>query len=221
MAGTVLVTGGAGFVGGWCIVELLRRGYAVRTTVRSSAREAAVRKAVASAVDAGDRLSFAVADLTRDEGWDAAVSGCDYVLHVASPLGGDADPDVLIEAARDGTLRVLRAASGSGVARVVLTSSTAASTPAGRGARVVADETVWTDPTGRAVNAYRRSKTLAERAALGLHGSPQWINDADDHPSGSRVRSVARAGSDQLGPGDPAAAGGPPTRHCAPRVRRR
>jgi len=43
MAETVLVTGGTGYVGGWCIVELLKRGYAVRTTVRSLAKEAAIR----------------------------------------------------------------------------------------------------------------------------------------------------------------------------------
>ena len=85
---TVLVTGGTGFIAGWCIVELLQRGYAVRTTVRSLAKEAAVRAAIAPAVDAADRLTVVVADLTKDDGWDAAVTGCDYVLHVASPLGG-------------------------------------------------------------------------------------------------------------------------------------
>jgi dihydroflavonol-4-reductase len=162
---TVLVTGGSGFVAGWCIVELLQRGYAVRTTVRSPGKEAAVRAAVASTVDAQDSLSFVVADLTNDEGWDAAAAGCDYVLHVASPLGSGENADALIEAARNGTLRVLRAATNAGVKRVVLTSSTGASTPTGPGAATVADETVWTDPTSPDINAYRRSKTLAERAA--------------------------------------------------------
>src|SRR5260370_795544 len=88
MVETVLVTSGTGFVAGWCIVELLRRGYVVRTTVRSLSKETAVRTAVASATDASDRLTFFAADLTRDEGWDAALAGCDYVLHVASPVGG-------------------------------------------------------------------------------------------------------------------------------------
>ncbi len=102
MAETVLVTGGTGFVGGWCIVELLKRGYNVRTTVRSAAKEAAVRSMV-TATDPRDRLSFAIADLTSDAGWDPAVVGCDYVLHVASPLGlGKQTPDELIATARDG-----------------------------------------------------------------------------------------------------------------------
>jgi nucleoside-diphosphate-sugar epimerase len=161
------VTGGTGFVAGWCIVELLQRGYAVRATVRSPSKEAAVRATVASAVDAGECLSFVVADLAKDEGWDPAVAGCDYVLHVASPLNGDArgDADALIDAAREGTLRVLRAATSAGVKRVVLTSSTAAATPAAPGADSVSDETVWTDLADRSINGYRRSKVLAERAA--------------------------------------------------------
>jgi nucleoside-diphosphate-sugar epimerase len=163
MTETVLVTGGSGFVAGWCVVELLQRGYSVRTTVRSPAKEAAVRQAV----DAGDRLTVVVADLMADAGWDAAVAGCDYVLHVASPLGGDQSggADALIGPARDGTLRVLRAATRAGVKRVVMTSSTAAATPAAARAGDTSDETVWTDLTDESINAYRRSKVIAERAA--------------------------------------------------------
>jgi nucleoside-diphosphate-sugar epimerase len=164
---TVLVTGGTGFVAGWCIAELLRRGYAVRTTVRDLSKEAAVRAAVAPVVDSTDLLTVVVADLTRDQGWDAAVAGCDYVLHVASPLGAEAprDRDALVGPARDGTLRVLRAATKAGVRRVVMTSAAAAATPASSSAGSVADETVWADPDDPIFNAYRRSKVLAERAA--------------------------------------------------------
>jgi len=74
MAETVLVTGGSGYIGGWCVVELLRRGYSVRTTVRSLSKEAAVRAAIAAEVDPGDRLSFHAATLTGDAGWDEAVA---------------------------------------------------------------------------------------------------------------------------------------------------
>ena len=160
MSETILVTGGTGFIGGWCIVELLRQGYTVRTTVRSLAKEPAVRAAVASAAGATERLRFAAADLTRDEGWDAAVAGCDRVLHVASPLGGS-DP---IVPARDGTLRVLRAAAKAGVARVVMTSAAASARPR-HGTNQVSDETIWADPSDPQFDAYRRSKILAERAA--------------------------------------------------------
>jgi dihydroflavonol-4-reductase len=85
--GTVLVTGGSGFIGSWCVIGLLQKGYAVRTTVRSLAREAEVRAMVGGVVDPGNRLSVHAANLTSDEGWDAAAEGADYVLHVASPLG--------------------------------------------------------------------------------------------------------------------------------------
>jgi nucleoside-diphosphate-sugar epimerase len=155
---TVLVTGGTGFVAGWCIVQLRERGYAVRTTVRDPSRRAAIP---------ADGVDVVVADLRSDEGWAEAVAGCDYVLHVASPLGSDGrgDPDALIDAAREGTLRVLRAAVDAGVKRVVMTSSTAAATPTDPGVTAVSDETVWTDPADRDVTPYRRSKILAERAA--------------------------------------------------------
>ncbi|MGH9886330.1 MAG: SDR family oxidoreductase [bacterium] len=167
MAETVLVTGGTGFVAGWCIAKLLQQGYAVRTTVRKPAKEASVRAAVASDEDSRDRLSFFTADLNRDDGWDAALAGCNYVLHVASPLGGTPpeDPNALIAPARDGALRVLRAATQAGVARVVMTSSTAACTPAPTREERVGNETIWTDPTLPNVTAYRQSKVLAERAA--------------------------------------------------------
>ena len=167
MADTVLVTGGTGYVAGWCVVELLRRGYDVRTTVRSDAKAEQVRRAVATEVDPGDRLAFAVADLTSDDGWREAVEGCDHVLHVASPLGADGvrDADALIVPARDGTLRVLRAATAAGVARVVLTSAANTASPSSYRDEGVSDETLWTDPDAPGLPAYRRSKTLAEQSA--------------------------------------------------------
>jgi nucleoside-diphosphate-sugar epimerase len=166
MVETVLVTGGTGFIAGWCIVELLQRGYAVRTTVRDSSKEKRVRSAVAKA--AGDALTCFKADLTQDPGWDAALAGCDYVLHVASPLGGanaaPGDKSSFIGPARDGTLRVLRAAVKAGVKRVVMTSAAAAARPP-LSSGGVSDETVWSDPTDPQFDAYRVSKILAERAA--------------------------------------------------------
>jgi len=169
MAETVLVTGGTGYVAGWCVVELLNRGYDVRTTVRSESKKDAVLRAVATEVESGDRLSFAVADLTSDAGWAAAVDGCDYVLHVASPMGADdpkdKDPDALLVPARDGALRVLRAATAAGVKRVVMTSAANTASPSSYRDEGVSDETLWTDPADPTLPAYRRSKTAAERAA--------------------------------------------------------
>jgi nucleoside-diphosphate-sugar epimerase len=168
--GTVLVTGGSGFLGGWCVVELLRRGYTVKTTVRSLAREAQVRAAVASVVDADDRLSVLAADLTRDDGWPQAVEGCDYVLHVASPFPPKQpkDPDELIQPAREGTLRVLRAGLDASVKRIVVTSSIAAIRLSKDAAARPLNEGDWTDPDSPGLTPYVRSKAIAELAAWDL-----------------------------------------------------
>lgn len=167
MTSTVLVTGGTGFIGSWAIVELLKRGYAVRTTVRSLNKEQQVRAKIATKVEPGDRLTFFVADLTTDAGWDAAVAGCDYVLHVAAPVGVDAprDPDDLIIPTRDGALRVLRAACRANVQRVVLTSAIEACRPPMDSPDSVTDETRWTNTGDVKLGPYRLAKTLAERAA--------------------------------------------------------
>ncbi|MER7679185.1 NAD-dependent epimerase/dehydratase family protein [Streptomyces sp. NPDC096934] len=176
MPETVLVTGGTGYVGGWCVAELLRRGYRVRTTVRGHGKEQAVRDAVGTQVDAQDRLEFAIADLTADEGWDAAVSGADFVLHVASPMGGEgADPAALVAAARDGALRVVRAAAEAAVRRVVMTSAANTASPSSYTEDSITDETLWTDPEDPTLIPYRRSKTLAELAAwdyMATHDGP-------------------------------------------------
>jgi nucleoside-diphosphate-sugar epimerase len=167
---TVLVTGGSGFIGSHAIVQLLAAGHRVRTTVRSARREGDVRALVqkGGAVDAGDRdLTFAVADLEKDAGWAEAASGCEYVLHVASPFPANVPKheDELIVPAREGALRVLRAARDAGVKRVVLTSSFAAIGYGHPAQEQPFDETSWTDPQGDDVSAYVKSKTLAERAA--------------------------------------------------------
>lgn len=163
----ILVTGGSGFLAGHCILSLLAAGYDVRTTLRDPAREAPLRETLrAAGVNAGDRLQIAVADLMRDEHWDEAVADCAYVLHVASPLATaePKDEDELIRPAREGTLRVLRAAHRAGVKRVVLTSSFAA-IGYGRAVKRPYDERDWSNASASGLAAYPKSKTLAERAA--------------------------------------------------------
>lgn len=164
----VLITGGSGFLASHCLVQALQAGYTVHTTVRSLKREAEVRAMVrAGGVEAGERLRFFVADLEQDAGWAAAVEGCTYVLHVASPFpaGAPRHEDELIVPAREGALRVLRAAREAGVRRVVLTSSFAAVGYGHGGRRQPFTEADWTNLEGRDVSAYVKSKTLAERAA--------------------------------------------------------
>jgi nucleoside-diphosphate-sugar epimerase len=167
---TVLVTGGSGYLGGWCLVELLRRGYRVRTTVRDVSREPELRARLEPEVDAGDNLSVLAADLLADEGWEQAVQGCDYVLHVASPFPPQQpkDPDELIVPAREGTLRVLKAALDAGVSRIVVTSSIAAVGGSTNHASAPLTEADWTDADHPKLTPYTRSKTIAERAAWDL-----------------------------------------------------
>jgi len=161
----VLVTGGSGFIGSHCILGLLAAGHRVRATVRSLERAAGVRK-VLDEVGRNSDLSFAAANLERDEGWQEAVGGNEYVLHVASPFPprSPAHEDELIVPAREGTLRVLRAARDNGVRRVVITSSFAAIGYGHPPQQAPFDETYWSNIDGTAA-AYVKSKTLAERAA--------------------------------------------------------
>jgi nucleoside-diphosphate-sugar epimerase len=163
----VLVTGGTGFVGAHCVVQLLDAGYRVRTTLRSLARADDVRALVRAGGGDPVGLEFAQADLMHDHGWLAAVDDVSYVLHVASPLPmrQPQDANELVVPARDGTLRVLRAARDAGVRRVVLTSSFAA-IGYGRpdpGRPYTEDD--WTDLSHPDLTPYVRSKTTAERAA--------------------------------------------------------
>lgn len=163
----VLVTGGSGFVGAHVILQLVSAGHQVHTTVRNLNRESAVRDMLkAGGQEPGDRLSFLAADLEKDAGWDEAVNGCDYVMHVASPIPAHAPKheDELIVPAREGTLRVLRAARNAKVKRVVLTSSCGAIYYGHPPQKAPFNETSWTIVNGD-LTAYVKSKALAERAA--------------------------------------------------------
>jgi len=165
---TVLVTGGSGFIGSHTVLQLLAAGHQVRTTVRNLNREGDVRALLKSAgAEAGGRLSFFAADLEKDAGWSEAVAGSEFVLHVASPFPQTVPKheDELIVPAREGALRVLRAARDAGVKRVVLTSSFAAIGYGHEQQTAPFDETTWTNLDGAGITPYAKSKTLAERAA--------------------------------------------------------
>lgn len=165
---TILVTGGSGFIGSHTILQLLAAGHQIRTTVRSLKREADVRAMLKEGgAEPGNRLSFIAADLENDAGWSEAVAGCEYVLHVASPfpMSVPKHEDELIVPAREGALRVLRAARDAGVKRVVLTSSFAAIGYGHEPQQTPFNETNWTNPNGDGLTPYVKSKTLAERAA--------------------------------------------------------
>ena len=154
-------------MGSHVILQLLKAGHVVRTTVRSLRREEGVRAMIREAdAGTGDRLSFFVANLEQDEGWATAVAGCDFVQHVASPMPRVAPKteDEVIVPARDGVLRVLRAARDAKVKRVVLTSSCGAVYYGHPPQHEPFDESSWTNLNGE-MSAYVKSKAIAERAA--------------------------------------------------------
>ncbi|MEQ8742928.1 aldehyde reductase [Parasphingorhabdus sp.] len=167
----ILVTGGSGYVASFCIAQLLNDGANVRATIRNLARADEVRSTISQLAPV-ERLELVAADLNSDDGWAAACEDCNAVLHVASPLPSNnpKDDDELVRPAREGALRVLAAARDAEVARVVMTSSTAA-VAYGHGSRSQPwTEADWSDPTDRSdSSAYERSKMLAERAAWDWH----------------------------------------------------
>jgi dihydroflavonol-4-reductase len=162
----VLVTGISGFVGQHCAAELLKNGYSVRGSVRNLAKTDEVINGIKKEIDPKGNLEFCELDLMKDAGWDMAMEGCDYVLHIASPfvVKVPKNENELIKPAVEGTLRALKAAKKAGVKRVVLTSSTVAM-QGGKHGIVKIDQDSWTDVNEKTVTAYFKSKTLAEKSA--------------------------------------------------------
>jgi dihydroflavonol-4-reductase len=162
---TILVTGANGFIGLHTVLHFLKRGYNLCATVRTEEQGEKTHQTLAKYVGT-NKLELICTDLTKDQGWDQAVSGCDYVLHLASPFPTEApkDENDLIIPAREGTLRVLRAAQMAGVKRVVIVSSMAAILGGHERENRSFDESDWTD-IRKTDYAYSKSKTLAEQAA--------------------------------------------------------
>jgi dihydroflavonol-4-reductase len=164
----VLVTGASGFVAQHVILALLEKGYEVRGTLRSLKRADEVRGILSKFNPKAKDIEFVEANLDADAGWTEAAKGCEFVQHVASPIPAvhPKDEMELIRPARDGAVRVLKAAKAAGVRRVVMTSSMAAIAYGhGDNRAEVSDETMWSNPEGPDNTPYTKSKTLAERAA--------------------------------------------------------
>lgn len=165
---TVLVTGGTGFLGQQIVLQLLQKGYKVRTTLRSlKNKDKLIETLKANGISIFDRLSFAEAELTEDENWDKAMQGCTYVLSVASPVffGIPKDENEAIRPAVEGILRILKHAKKNGVKRVVMTSNFGAVGFSHTDKKTQTTEADWTDPNLKGLSIYEKSKALAERAA--------------------------------------------------------
>jgi len=168
MAEAVLVTGGTGFVGIHCILQLLNKGYKVKTTMRSLNRKNEVIEMLkVGGISSFENLAFIETDLTKDANWDNAAKDCDYVLHIATPifLRVPRDENEMIIPAVEGTLRVLKAARDAGAKRVVMTSNFGAVGYSHKDTTKIITEKSWTDPNEKGLSAYNKSKVMAERAA--------------------------------------------------------
>ncbi len=167
MTDIVLVTGISGFIASHVTAGLLAQGYAVRGTVRNMVKgDRTVETLNDKGVDTS-RLELIEAELGKDAGWKAAVKGCRFVQHIASPfpLEAPANREALVPEARAGAMRVVEQALGEGAERVIMTSSMVAMMgQAGRGAHMLVKEADWSDPEWRPLTAYPVSKTRAERA---------------------------------------------------------
>lgn len=192
MAGTVLVTGGSGYIAGETIRQLLAKGWIVHTTVRNLAREAELRPQLGGT---SETLKFFAADLTGDAGWAGAMASCSHLCHMASPFptGVPKDENELIVPAREGALRALRFAKAAGVKQVVLTSSAAAIAYGHPPGKTLFDESDWTVLDAPRVQPYTKSKTIAERAAR------DWVASEGGDMAFCTVNPVAVLGPVQSG----------------------
>ena len=161
----VLVTGATGFIGLHCIQQLLNQGYQVNGSLRSMDRKSEVIESLENNSTSVEHLSLFELDLMSDDGWDTAMEGCDYVLHVASPFVlSNESLDFFVKPAVEGATRALKFAKKNNVKKVVLTSSFAAVGDTFDGT-VSFDESHWSDTTNDRMSHYSISKTLAEKAA--------------------------------------------------------
>lgn len=168
MSKTVLVTGGTGFVGAHIILQLLQKDYNVRTTLRSiSSKDKVIDTLKSNGITNFENLTFIEADLSKDDNWDEAMNGCDYVLSVASPvfMTIPKDENEAIRPAVEGIVRILKAARNARVNRVVMTSNFGAVGFSNKNPDTATTEGDWTDPNEKGLSAYEKSKLLAERAA--------------------------------------------------------
>lgn len=170
----VLVTGGSGFIAKHTIDRLLREGYRVRATVRNEEEAQITQRAFSRTLEGTSLLSdqnfcSVFTDLLSDDGWSQAVQGCQYVVHLASPypLKTSTNREALVPVAREGSLRVVKAAlQEQSVERIILVSSAMAMLywkDFPKPVRVITED-CWTDPSVEEVTAYPLSKTVAERA---------------------------------------------------------
>jgi UDP-glucose 4-epimerase len=156
---TVLVTGGAGFIGSHVTAELLRRGHSVRLIDNFSTGSRENLAAV------GGEVELIEGDIRSYERTHAATKGVDCVIHLAalpSVPRSVQDPLTTNEVNVTGTLNVVLAARDAGTRRVVMASS---SSVYGRAQELPKTEGLVPQP----ISPYGVSKLAAEQYCMGLN----------------------------------------------------
>lgn len=192
MNNNVLVTGGNGFLGLHIIAQLLQQNYHVTTTLRNlSKKQDVIDTLTNNEIDNLDQLDFVEADLAQDKGWQGAMTNIDYVLSVASPLfdSNASNLDQVFNNAKDGVLRILKAAYNAQVKRVVMTANFGAVGFSNLDRNSITTEDDWTNPDQPGLSPYEKSKLLAEKAAW------DFINQSDGHMEFATVNPVAILGA--------------------------
>ncbi len=189
MAGAVLVTGAAGFIGSHVVRELLVQGHSVRATVRNPENAEHLK-----GLPGAENLRIVKMDLLERESVDAAVAGCVDVIHCAAVLYiGAMDPQRdVVDPSIQGTQNLLDAIdAGGGISRFIHTSSVAAiRRNASKNGQTFSNED-WCDDASVECNAYGFAKAGAERLVR------DWIASK---PDAERPRYVSINPSIVFGP---------------------
>jgi nucleoside-diphosphate-sugar epimerase len=174
----ILVTGGTGYLASWIVKQLLDEGLEVRTTVRNLAQKDKFSHLTALAVKSKGTLEFFEADLLKFGSFQKAMSGCELVIHTASPFiisGVKNAQKELVEPALEGTRNVLDSVNRTeSVKRVVLTSSVVAiygdAIDMHKTENGIFTEEHWNFSSSVNHQPYSYSKTLAEKLAWEMEG---------------------------------------------------
>ncbi len=172
----VFVSGGSGYIALHTIILLLKKNYFVVTSVRDKDKIAIVKKCLKQNNIDISRIEFHILDLISDHGWDDALKGCEYVLHIASPvIPGNVDMDLLVKPAVEGMNRCLNAAIKNKAKKFVLTSSYAAIY--GNSNNTFSDVD-WTDLSRKDLMPYEISKTKSEMGMWEIVNNSKYQIDA-------------------------------------------
>ncbi|KAL2233809.1 UNVERIFIED_CONTAM: putative anthocyanidin reductase [Sesamum indicum] len=177
----VCVSGGAGYLASFLVKQLLERGYTVHATLRTlgDASKVGLLQGLQLHHQAGSRLKLFEADIYRAHEFGAAIEGCEFVVHMATPLqhyAHNSQYKNTSEAAMGGVKIIMESCMRSNtVKKLIYTASVVAASPLqedGSGYKDFMDETCWTplNLSYEIISDYVNSKTVAEKEVLSYNG---------------------------------------------------